>query len=175
MFKVKRKNSKGLTLIEAAMVLAIATLVIAGIMIFFQSSNISSKSRQVMSELTDLQNSIRTLYSGQPDYTGLNVAALIDSRSVPAKMINGAELRNSFNGTIDIVPTSLGTGSNNGFTITFNSIPSESCVRIAGLDQGRAMVEMTVGGTAVTLPATPDVVTPLCTAAAMQTLAWTYR
>ena len=55
MISLKKKLKKGLTLIEAAMVLAIATLVVAGIMIFFQSASVNSKTNEAMAQLSSLQ------------------------------------------------------------------------------------------------------------------------
>src|SRR3546814_9545479 len=79
-----RKNvpliQRGLTLIEAAMVLAIATLVVAGIMMFFQSANMNSKTNEAVGQLGAVQQAVRSVYAGQPTYTGLNAQALADTR-----------------------------------------------------------------------------------------------
>ena len=48
MFSIKKKLKRGLTLIEAAMVLAISTLVVAGVMVLFQSASTNSKTNEVI-------------------------------------------------------------------------------------------------------------------------------
>src|SRR3546814_8062460 len=56
---------RGLTLIEAAMVLAIATLVVAGIMMFFQSANMNARTNEAVGQLGAVQQAVRSVYAGQ--------------------------------------------------------------------------------------------------------------
>ena len=159
-----KKSKKGLTLIEAAMVLAIATLVVAGIMIFFQNASVNSKANESMAQLSALQSSVRTVYGGQPSYTGLSEADLIASREVPNKMVaSPTELRNAFNGTVVIVPETLGTGSaDNGFSVEYQNIPFEACTKMGVFDLGTGIAQFEINGGNVALPATVATVQAAC-------------
>lgn len=158
MMNMKKKytelRQRGLTLIEAAMVLAIATLVVAGIMIFFQSASIGSKTNEAMSQLGDLQNGVRSIYAGQPTYVGLNNAGLIAARIIPSKMVSGAEIRHAFNGNVTVAPATYPTGgsANNSFTVTYANVPAEACIKMGIFDLGTGMVKLDIsGGTAATI------------------------
>src|SRR3546814_8104504 len=138
---------RGLTLIEAAMVLSIATLVVAGIMMFFQSANMNARTNEAVGQLGAVQQAVRSVYAGQPTYAGLNAQALADTRSLPTKMVVGtgaaATLRHAFNGTITVEPVTITGGSaNNGFSIEFDGVPSEACSKFATMDLGTGLFSM---------------------------------
>src|SRR3546814_13070729 len=91
------------------------SLVVAGIMMFFQSANMNSKTNEAVGQLGAVQQAVRSVYAGQPTYTGLNAQALADTRSLPTKMVVGsgatASLRHAFNGTITVAPAQIAGGS----------------------------------------------------------------
>src|SRR3546814_8355996 len=76
-----RTGHRGLTLIEAAMVLGIATLVVIGAMAFFSAANGTAKITEIVGELTAVQQAVRSVYAGQPAYADLAPMALARSRS----------------------------------------------------------------------------------------------
>ena len=85
MFSIKKKLKRGLTLIEAAMVLAISTLVVAGVMVFFQSASTNSKTNEVMSSVGMMAGEVRAMYASQPNYSGVNATALVRSNALQRK------------------------------------------------------------------------------------------
>lgn len=136
---------RGLTLIETAMVLAIAAVFIAGVMLFFQNASISSKTNEATSQLAAIQQAIRTVYAGQASYdtsTGTMEQALIQTRSVPSKMVDTASntLRHAFNGPVLIGPAAGGSN----FQVVFNGLPSDACAKMLTMDFGRGL--LTVNG-----------------------------
>lgn len=181
--KYSKLRQRGLTLIEAAMVLAIATLVVAGIMIFFQSASINNKTNEAMAELNNLQSSVRSVYAGQSTYAGLTANNLIAARTVPSKMISGvgaaATLRHAFNGAATIAAASVPSGSlNNAFTITFSNIPQEACSKMGLFDLGNGLALSTINGDPIITDAIrqPSVtgVTGACDNANNNTMTWTF-
>ncbi|GJD90736.1 Major structural subunit of bundle-forming pilus [Methylobacterium hispanicum] len=136
---------RGLTLIETAMVLALAAVFLAGVMLFFQNASVGSKTNEATSQLAAIQQAIRTVYAGQASYitsTGTMEQALIATRSVPAKMVtaDGAGLRHAFNGPVLLGATADGAN----FQVVFNGLPSDACSKMLTMDFGRGL--LTVSG-----------------------------
>jgi prepilin-type N-terminal cleavage/methylation domain-containing protein len=177
---------KGLTLIETAMVLAIAAVFIAGVMLFFQNASISAKTNEATSQLAAIQQAVRTVYAGQASYQtdgGTIVQGLVATRSIPQKMVTTDQqsLRNAFNGPILIEPT--GGGAN--FDVVFNGLPSDACAKMLTMDFGRGLLAVsgsnTVqsaggsgGGSAFTGPLTPVQAGEACGNSNTSSIKWTF-
>jgi len=164
-----RVRSRGLTLIEAAMVLAILALVVAGIMQFYSQANMSRQTTAALGELASVQQNIRSLYDGQASYAGMTTALIAKSKALPAKMVNGVTLRHSFNGAIDIAAANAGGGWNSGFQVEFENVPQKACIKMLSYDYGRGLYAMGVGSASRTqtdgLPYTLAAATAACSAA----------
>ena len=155
MKKMYKKIQLGLTMVESAMVLAIGTLVIAGVMIFYQSASNNSKTNEVLSQISDLNSTIRKIYTTAPNYNTLTNAAMINSNVLPNKMVNNNTIYHAFNSTITLAPTSHNGGTNNAYFMTLNNMPSEACSKIILSDMGRSLVEVRVNTTTLPFPVTP--------------------
>lgn len=177
---------RGLTLIETAMVLAIAAVFIAGVMLFFQNASISAKTNEATSQLAAIQQAVRTVYAGQASYdsgTGSIVQGLIATRSVPAKMVNTSTqtLRNAFNGDVDVQPVANGAN----FDVVFNGLPSDACAKMLTMDFGRGLLQVsgspsaqTAGGSGgssgATGPMTPTDAGEACGNNNTSSIKWTF-
>ena len=162
---------RGLTLIEAAMVLVILALVVGGVMLYYQSANQSRQISEAQAQLASMQQSVRSWSSGQYGYDGLTVATLRDY--LPAKTVStdGNTLRHAFGGTGNIT----GDSASGTFTITLNSIPRDACVKLATVDMGRALVRVTANGNASEGQAmTRTAATGACNTASGNVMAWTF-
>lgn len=136
------RRQKGLTLIEAAMVLGVAAIVIAGVLVLYNTANTSNKTSEALNQLNIIQQAVRQIYGGGSSFAGLDAAGLASSKVLPARMINSGAtppLVNSFNGTIDV------TGDAAGFTIDFGGLPVEACVTLATKDYGRSLSTLKAG------------------------------
>jgi len=143
--RIARSAKKGLTLIEAAMVLAILALVVAGVMLFYTSANTSRQTTSAIGELASIQQTVRSLYGGQAVYTGITTALVAQSKGLPARMTNGTSLRHSFNGQVDIVAANAGGGAGSGFQVTFQNVPQDACIKMLTYDFGRGLYAAGVG------------------------------
>jgi type II secretory pathway pseudopilin PulG len=150
----RKSRQRGLSLIEAAMVLAIMTLVIAGVMTFFQNANNSQKANESVGQLAAIQQAVRSLFAGQSSYLDLTTAVVAESRLLPNKMVGaGSTLRNSFNGTIEILPSGGSTTpADSMFSVRYTNLPVEACRRMATMDLGTGLyaVVVAVAGAAAT-------------------------
>ncbi len=142
---LRRLKERGLTLIEAAMVLAIVTLVIAGVMLFFQNASNNNKINSTLAQIAAVQSSVQSMFNGQPTYNGLTTAIIADSNTLPSKMIGAAStIKHAFNGDLALAAVNADTQ----YSITIDGIPQEPCARLLSQDLGRGMqsVDQTNGG-----------------------------
>lgn len=131
-----KKEEKGLSLIESAMVLALAATVTAGVMFYYQSAADSNKTQSAISEVMSATSAINGLYIGQSAYTGLSETVLINSSAIPDNYKNRTtnKIRNPFGGELQVQPK--GTGSGFGYHITLDGLPKSACVSLATLNLG---------------------------------------
>ncbi|EMF8524681.1 pilus assembly protein [Escherichia coli] len=132
-----KKEEKGLSLIESAMVLALAATVTAGVMFYYQSASDSNKTQSSISEVMSATSAINGLYIGQSGYTGLNSSVLMNSSAIPDNYKNTGNntIRNPFGGELKVYPA----GSNDkgfGYHITLDKLPKSACVSLATLNLG---------------------------------------
>lgn len=175
--RLAAKARRGLTLIEAAMVLAILALVVAGIMLFYTSANTSRQTTAALGDLAAIQQSVRSLYGGQSSYLGLDTAGLAATKALPARMITSANgLRHSFNGAVTVSADTAAGGANSGFSVRFDSVPQEACVKMLSSDLGRGLFSAgasTIRNQTQGLPFTPPDATASCSAA-NNTITWIF-
>jgi type II secretory pathway pseudopilin PulG len=172
-------RQRGLTLIEAATVLAILAFVVAGIMVLYTNADQSRKTTTTLSQLANVQQAVRSLYGSQATYDNLTSSALATSQSLPQGMISGTTLRHAFNGVINIAPADAGGGSNSGFSVEFTNIPKDPCVKMASADLGRGLYSLTVGGQTRSQAGTPPPFDPATAITACgtssNTLSWIFN
>ena len=173
------RRKRGVTLIEAAMVLSILAVFIAGIMTFYTTADSSRKTSSAISELGAIQQAVRSLYASQATYAGVGNVILTNSDSLPAKMIDGANIRHSLNGQVTLAAANAGGGAGSGYSVEFTNIPIDSCTKMATQDLGRGLFSITVGGTTRAINGTPPPFDPQTAGAscnqANNTITWVFR
>lgn len=138
----KNKMEKGLSLIEASMVLALSAIVVSGVMFYYQSASDSNKTQNTVSQVMSVMSAINGLYVGQASYKGLSDAVLYNSSAVPANYKGGAgEINNPFGGRLRVAPNS------GGYTLLLEGVPKSSCVNIASMNLGTSLQGVGVGVT----------------------------
>ncbi|MFC4236202.1 type 4 pilus major pilin [Thalassospira xianhensis] len=174
----RSRRQRGITLLEVATAIGVGALILAGVMLMFQTASNSQKTTAAMGELASVQQAVRSLYAGQPDYQNLSAALLAQSNQLPNRMVKGtgssASLQHSFNGAI-----AIGTdNSDQNFTVEFESLPSEACIKIATLDLGTGVVSVDVtGGSSTSVSGrslTPVEATSACGTSNNSTITWTF-
>jgi prepilin-type N-terminal cleavage/methylation domain-containing protein len=134
---VHRRRSTGFSLVELAMVLAIISLMIAAIMLFFATATDKLKAKDTIEERTAIFAALATMYGGQPDYTGATSAVLAGSKLLPAKWTTGGGtgLTNPFQGTVDVYydPSDPPDGR---IEVVFYGISQPACVQISTTPYG---------------------------------------
>ena len=131
-----KKREKGLSLIESAMVLALAATVTAGVMFYYQSAADSNKTQSAISEVMSATSAVNGLYIGRSDYTGLDASVLLNSSAIPDnyKDKNGSKIRNPFGGELQVKAKASGNAF--GYHVTLTNLPKSACVSLATLNLG---------------------------------------
>lgn len=131
----RKKAEKGLSLIEASMVLALSAIVVSGVMFYYQSASDSNKTQNTVSEVMSVMSAINGLYVGQSSYTGLSDSVLYNSSAVPAnyKGTTGV-INNPFGGRLHVAPNTGG-----GYALLLDGVPQSSCVNIASMNLGTSL------------------------------------
>ena len=145
----KRKSSllfqKGLSLIEASMVLALSAIVVSGVMYYYQAASDNNKTQSTVSEVMSIVSAVNGLYVGTSGYTGLNSSVILKTSAVPEnyKSKDGATIMHPFGGKL-----TLGTTLNDtGYYIKLDKIPESACVNLSSMNFGTSL-----GGVGVNAP-----------------------
>ncbi|EPD8527306.1 hypothetical protein [Escherichia coli] len=79
MYRENKKFSKGLSLIEASMVLALSAVVVSGVLYYFNMASNNRKLQENVKSIQAVVSTIRALYTNQPPGTSINLDAVIKS------------------------------------------------------------------------------------------------
>lgn len=142
---VNRRNEKGLSLIESAMVLALAATVTAGVMFYYQSASDSNKVQSAISEVMSATSAINGLYIGQTSYSGLSSSILLNSSAIPDnyKDSDNSKITNPFGGYLTVGPSD--DSSVYGYYLTLDGLDKSACVSLATLNLGTSAKGYGVG------------------------------
>ncbi|MBC6577916.1 pilus assembly protein [Escherichia coli] len=134
---VNKKYEKGLSLIEASMVLALAATVTAGVMFYYQSASDSNKTQNAISEVMSATSAVNGLYIGQTSYSGLNPSILLNTSAIPDnyKDTANSKITNPFGGELQVGP-SADNNSNFGYYLTLTGLDKSACVSLSTLNLG---------------------------------------
>ncbi|MBF5604841.1 pilus assembly protein [Escherichia coli] len=140
----KNKMEKGLSLIEASMVLALSAIVVSGVMFYYQSASDSNKTQNTVSQVMSVMSAINGLYVGQASYSGLSDTVLYNSSAVPANY-KGSKgvINNPFGGRLHVVQNTEPTSG--GYALFLDGVPQSSCVNIASMNLGTSLQGVGVG------------------------------
>ena len=136
----KRKSSllfqKGLSLIEASMVLALSAIVVSGVMYYYQAASDNNKTQSTVSEVMSIVSAVNGLYVGTSGYTGLDASVILKTSAVPEnyKSKKGT-IMHPFGGDL-----TLGTTKNEtGYYIKLANIPKSACVNLSSMNFGTSL------------------------------------
>lgn len=143
-----KKKEKGLSLIESAMVLALAATVTAGVMFYYQSASDSNKTQAAISEVMSATSAINGLYIGQPNYNALGANILVNSSAIPDNYKSGsgasAKISNPFGGQLNVGAANANNTSF-GYYLTLTGLPKSACISLATLNLGTSAKGYGVG------------------------------
>ena len=133
-----KKYEKGLSLIEASMVLALSAIVISGVMFYYQSASDSNKTQDTISEVMSTIAAINGLYVGQSSYNTLDNSVLHNSSAIPQNYKGDNDtITNPFGGEMRVT---AGKEKTNRYAITLTGVPRSACLNITSMNLGTSLV-----------------------------------
>lgn len=152
-----RVNEQGRSMIEMLGVLAIVGVLSVGGIAGYSKAMAKFKTNKVIDQINTISTNVRTLYSSQRNYGGLNNGTAIRMALIPSEMYaasnksasgSNVEVTNAFGGNLYIHSVDQGTGTDNAYVIAVDALPKTACVSIAttdwGGDSGSGLVAMQI-------------------------------
>ncbi|HCJ6139639.1 type 4 pilus major pilin [Escherichia coli] len=146
----KRKSplllQKGLSLIEASMVLALSAIVVSGVMYYYQAASDNNKTQTTVSEVMSIVSAINGLYIGSSGYKDLKESVIYNTSAVPENYKGSqGKIMHPFGGEINIGPTA----NDSKYYIVLRNVPQGPCVNLASMNFGTSLAGAGVGAAAV--------------------------
>ena len=153
-----RVNEQGRSMIEMLGVLAIVGVLSVGGIAGYSKAMAKFKTNKVIDQINTISTNIRTLYSSQRNYAGLNNGTAIKMALIPSEMYqpdsnnnyaSSETVTNAFGGNTKVEAIVQGTaqeGAENAYMIAVDALPKTACVSIVttdwGGDSGSGLVAM---------------------------------
>lgn len=140
MINLNRSEQNGRSMVEMLGVLAIIGVLSVGGIAGYSKAMTKFKINKSMDQISMLVANIRTLFSGQRNYSGLNNANAVSFGIIPNEMDGGGGgvITNAFAGNVTIgTAAAVDKGDTNAaFTIKYEGLGQEACVTMATSDWG---------------------------------------
>ena len=149
MKNIYKNEQSGRSMVEMLGVLAIIGVLSVGGIAGYSKAMTKFKINKSMDQISMLVANIRTLFSGQRNYSGLSNANAISFGIIPGEMDGGgAVITNAFAGDVTLGTTGVNGNNDAGFTIKYDGLGQEACVTMATSDWGSGsssgLISMTV-------------------------------
>lgn len=137
-----KSEQSGRSMVEMLGVLAIIGVLSVGGISGYSKAMAKFKTSKALDQVSTTVANVRTLYSGQPNYSGLTTAIAIQMGAIGAEMLSGqsptsaSTAYNAFNGSVTISATTVSGRKNAGFELVFSGLSKEACVQMASSDWG---------------------------------------
>ena len=137
-----KSEQSGRSMVEMLGVLAIIGVLSVGGIAGYSKAMAKFKTSKALDQVSTTVANVRTLYSGQPNYSGLTTAIAIQMGAIGAEMLSGqsptsaSTAYNAFNGSVTISATTVSGRKNAGFKLVFSGLSREACVQMASSDWG---------------------------------------
>ena len=151
--KLATKKDKGSSLVEFMMYLGLGAMVIILAVNWYRQAKLTSDVTTTVQNLGVLTSNVRNSFVQQGTYEGLSNMIVLSSNGVPEGMRVPNEdsiIRSNFaTDGVDITPLNVGGVDNDGFSITFKSIPARACNELVQKTY-RTYFQVQVGGETIT-------------------------
>ncbi|HOV56410.1 MAG TPA: type 4 pilus major pilin [Rhodanobacteraceae bacterium] len=147
MHNLKGQAQGGFSLLELMIGIGVAAALIGFVIYLYVQVNANSNSYKSTQTVLTISTAVKTLYPS-PNYNGVSGSVLASSKKVPDVYVSGTNLINPFGQTVTVASTNIGSGTDNGYIITFPGVPTNECTSLASAVAGN-FVKIEVGTTAV--------------------------
>ncbi len=137
-----KNEQAGRSMVEMLGVLAIIGVLSIGGISGYSKAMAKFRVNKTMDQISMLVMNIRTLYSGNVNYDGLNDKVAIQMGIIPRDMLpsgtteaTASKIINAYQGEVKVGAANVG-GANRSFFVTYSGLTREACVAIATADWG---------------------------------------
>ena len=148
---LKKNEQTGRSMVEMLGVLAIIGVLSVGGIAGYSKAMTKFKITKTFDQVSMMVANIRTLYSGQRNYSGLATNIALNMGVAPAEMEGPAAgtLVNAFQGTVTLGTGTYNNQANSVFYVSYGNMGREACVQIITSDWGSGassgFIGLTVG------------------------------
>ncbi|WP_019583725.1 type 4 pilus major pilin [Thioalkalivibrio sp. ALE16] len=143
----RARKSKGFTLIEVLIVLAIG----AGILfaVFAAVSKVQGKAvaKEASETLNLMVADTRALYRSQGNFNNIDAETLVNNNVPPRSMVNGSDIISPWNTAIAVDEATINT-TNDAVRFTYPDVPRDDCTGFVQAAEG-SFTRVEVGGSVV--------------------------
>ena len=137
MRNIYRSEQSGRSMVEMLGVLAIIGVLSVGGIAGYSKAMTKFKINKSMDQVSMLVANIRTLFSGQRNYSGLSNSNAVTFGIIPSEMDGGGgTITNSFAGAVTLGTDTVNGNADAAFTIKYSGLGQEACVTMATSDWG---------------------------------------
>ncbi len=132
-FNIAHRKQAGITLVETAIALAIAAVVVSAAFAGFQANARRSEVRDNSQLISEMIADTKQLFGPTNRYSALTNAKAIAARVIPTNMLNSAETLayNSYGGLVSIEGAGSAADTNDQAKLVFSDVPKNQCVDLA--------------------------------------------
>lgn len=125
------RKSKGFTLLELLLVVAIVAIALAVLFFLFNKVQSKSTAQTEAQNLVTMAADVKGLFSPQGNFTGINDQVLVQNNVPPTGMVAGGNIVNGWGGAVTVAPAGAGDSQ---ATFQYDGVPTgDSC---SGFVQG---------------------------------------
>ncbi|MBR2137139.1 MAG: hypothetical protein IJ852_04170 [Alphaproteobacteria bacterium] len=146
-----KTNQNGRSMIEMLGVLAIIGVLSVGGIAGYSKAMQKYRTNKTIEQITLIANGVRTLYSGQRNYQGVNMRVIQKAKILPESAFDGSSSAANaygttpFGGNIGI----FSGGDYKTFDIELYQVPEDICIELLSQDWGEGMVNYGVRGSII--------------------------
>lgn len=119
------RKSKGFTLLELLLVVAIVAIALAVLFFLFNKVQSKSTAQTEAQNLVTMAADVKGLFSPQGNFTGINDAVLVQNNVPPTGMVSGNNIVNGWGGAVTVAPAGI---RNSQATFRYAGVPTgDSC------------------------------------------------
>lgn len=155
----KTLRQSGFTFLEFMSVLALIVIGAVVVLNVVGSGRQTSLVDRETKALSAAKTRIAAIYAGRPNYASISTTNLINAQAFPANTISGTTVSNVWGGTLAVAAANVGSGTNNGYTLTYTNVPQAGCNDFVSANDAAAVISTVNGVTTKALGAALDLTT----------------
>ena len=138
-------SQAGWAIAETMIAIVIGLIVLAGVFGLVNNTLQGNKLQGAQQNLTAIRLGVQQIFSGQPDYVGLNNTVASNAGVFPSIMVKSGGIKHGWNGDVTLA---VDPSTSTQFTITMSNLPKEAAMKMAIYGAG-SWTQVDLNGTTI--------------------------